>query len=291
MTRTSLAVFTCLLSSSAAVALNNRSAVSVNGLDSSACTVASPCRSFGVALVATADGGEVVALDSAGYGPFSIAKSVTVTGAPGVHAAITATAGDAIAVTAGNYVVIGNLFILGNGSGSNGIVNTGAGFLHVVNCFVQGFLSRGVHSTATATKTVVDHCTFENNSVGIEFDDTAGTVDNCSVNFNATGIVLSSTTALIVAYITQTTFRFNEMGMDLAENAGAYVVVEHSSFYGDNYTGFRVFGADLTMNWVLLNFNFIDLLVARGHYEVFTFGNNLIHNLDADSPLIPSSLQ
>src|SRR5437868_13874179 len=97
--RTTLAFFAFLALSPAAIALNNRSAVSVTGLDSNTCSVASPCRSFGVALVATADGGEVVALDSAGYGPFSVGQNVTVSGAPGLHAAILGTPGDAIAGT------------------------------------------------------------------------------------------------------------------------------------------------------------------------------------------------
>jgi len=283
-----LAFFAFLALTPAAIALNNRSAVSVNGLDSNACTVASPCRSFGVALAATADGGEVVALDSAGYGPFSIAQNVTVTGAPGVHAAITATIGNAIDVTAGNHIVIGNLFILGNGSGSNGILNSGAGFLHVHNCFVQGFLSRGVGSTATAIKTVVDHCTFENTSTGIEFDDTTGTIDNCSVNSNATGIALTSTTTLVIADITQTTLRFNETGINLSANGGAYIVVDRCSLFGDN-TGFQVFGAALTMTWVLLNNNFVDYLTASGTYQIFTYGNNVIHNRSAT--LTPSPLE
>src|SRR5882672_2463978 len=82
-------------------ALNNRSAVSVNGSDANPCTTQAPCRSFGVALSNTVEFGEVIALDSAGYGPFTINQSVTVSGAPGVHAAITTTSGDGISVTGG----------------------------------------------------------------------------------------------------------------------------------------------------------------------------------------------
>src|SRR2546428_13558978 len=73
----------------AAFALNNRSAVSVNGNDLNPCSVASPCRSFGTAIAQTNPGGEIIALDSAGYGPFTITGTFTGSGAPGVHAAIT----------------------------------------------------------------------------------------------------------------------------------------------------------------------------------------------------------
>ncbi len=286
--RTTLAFFAFLALSSAAMALNNRSAVSVNGLDSNACSVASPCRSFGVALAATADGGEVVALDSAGYGPFSIGQNVTVTGAPGVHAAITATTGDAIDVTGGDRVVIANLFILGNRSGSNGIVNTGAAFLHIYNCYVQGFVSRGIQSTGATATIVIDHCTFDSNTTGIEFDDTNGSVENCSINSNSTGIYFVSATRVSVADITQTTLRFNETGINLSSNGGAYIVVDRCSLFGDN-TGFQVIGGALTMTWVLISNNLIDFLTASGTYEIFTFGNNVIHNKSAN--LTPTSLQ
>src|SRR6476646_11703721 len=94
--------------SGAAFALNNRSAVSITGNDANPCTTALPCRSFSVALANTVSGGEIIALDSAGYGPFTIGQSVTVSGAPGAHAAISATSGDAIAITSG-LVTLRNL--------------------------------------------------------------------------------------------------------------------------------------------------------------------------------------
>src|SRR5438552_17395511 len=98
-----------------AFALNNRSAVSVNGSDLNPCTVASPCRSFGAAIAQTNPGGEIVALDSGGFGPFNVPMSVTVSGAPGVHAAITVTVGDAIDINAAatDAVTIRNLVIIG----------------------------------------------------------------------------------------------------------------------------------------------------------------------------------
>src|SRR6266550_6864327 len=94
-----------LLIASAAVAQplgNNRSAVSVAGNDANACTTTAPCRSFSVALSRTNPGGEVIAFDSGGYGPFTITYSVSVIGAPGIHAAITTGTSDAIDVNADN---------------------------------------------------------------------------------------------------------------------------------------------------------------------------------------------
>src|SRR5258706_12561942 len=66
-----------------------RSFVSVTGSDANAatgCTLGSPCRSFGAAIGAVAGNGEVIALDSGGYGRFDVTKSVTVSAPPGVYA-------------------------------------------------------------------------------------------------------------------------------------------------------------------------------------------------------------
>src|SRR5438270_9257162 len=93
-----VAISLTFLIAPAVFGFNNRSAVSSIGLDSNPCTVASPCRSFGAAIAQTNPGGEIVALDSAGYGPFTIDASLTISGAPGVHAAVTATVGTAITV-------------------------------------------------------------------------------------------------------------------------------------------------------------------------------------------------
>src|SRR6266550_476417 len=77
----------------------SRSAVSITGVDTNPCSVALPCRSFTAALAQTSSGGEVIALDSGGYGPFTITSSVSVMGAPGVYAGITALSGNGISVT------------------------------------------------------------------------------------------------------------------------------------------------------------------------------------------------
>src|SRR5438105_1908836 len=75
------------------LAASSRTAVSVNGSDSNPCTVASPCRSFSAAIAQTASGGDVVALDSGGYGTFIVNQSVTLEAAPGVYAGITVPSG------------------------------------------------------------------------------------------------------------------------------------------------------------------------------------------------------
>ena len=56
-----------------------RTFVASNGNDANACTLPAPCRSFTAALLKTsASNGEIIVLDSAGKGPVTIAKSVSV---------------------------------------------------------------------------------------------------------------------------------------------------------------------------------------------------------------------
>src|SRR5881409_3964821 len=129
----------CILISGGAFAQNARSAVSSTGSDVNSCTVASPCRSFSTAIAHTNAGGEIIALDSAGYGPFTISSDMTVSGAPGVHAAITASGGaDAIKVNGvGTHVVLRNLVLISAG-GNFGVSQT-AGDVYYANCVVLGF--------------------------------------------------------------------------------------------------------------------------------------------------------
>src|SRR5438105_5900792 len=70
-----LAVCLILICWTAAYAQNNRSAVSLTGVDTASCTVPDPCRTFGTAISRTNAGGEIVVLSSAGYGPFTVNKS------------------------------------------------------------------------------------------------------------------------------------------------------------------------------------------------------------------------
>ncbi len=59
------------------------------------CSLASPCRSFNVAIGNTLAGGEVVILDTAGYGPMTINKSLKVIGPSGVYGGISVLGGGA----------------------------------------------------------------------------------------------------------------------------------------------------------------------------------------------------
>jgi hypothetical protein len=104
-----------------------RTFVSSSGSDGSACTLAEPCRSLGAAQTQTSPGGEIVVLDTAGYGRPTVTKSLTIVAPEGVHAGIsvfTGTNGIDIA-SAGLTVVVKGISITGQG-GTHGVYVTAA---------------------------------------------------------------------------------------------------------------------------------------------------------------------
>src|SRR6266550_8497663 len=134
-----VALAIALIVSTAAFAQNNRSFVSTTGNDANSCTAGNECRSFSRAISVTNSGGDIIAISSGGYGPFTIDKSITVMGAPGVVAAIT-TAADGIDIPAGptDKIVLRGLSVNANGSVGIGISAGDFGMLAIENCTVVG---------------------------------------------------------------------------------------------------------------------------------------------------------
>jgi len=122
-----------------------RTWVSANGVDNSQCSRSSPCRTFSAAISAVNADGEVVVLDSAGYGPVTIDKGVTILAPAGVHAAIAPTAGNAITINSGitGAVILRGLYLNGQGA-TNGIRHLGNNDLFVDGCVVNGFNADGI---------------------------------------------------------------------------------------------------------------------------------------------------
>lgn len=142
---------------------NSRSAVSVTGNDTAACTVPDPCRTFTAAISKTISNGEVIALTSGGYGPFNVPRAMTILAAPGVYAALYAGIDYGIQVNAGagGRVVLRNLYIYGTNSGSTpGVIVISGDETAIENCVING-LYLGLNAQANVT---VADSTFRNNS-------------------------------------------------------------------------------------------------------------------------------
>ncbi len=186
-----------------------RTFVASTGLDSNPCSLTAPCRSFGAAVAQTNPGGSVIVIDSAGYGPVTLAQSVSLIAPSGIYAGITATTGDAISISGGSstdVITLRGLAIEGAGAANGISLNTAPiGALHVEHCSITnftsaglsfkpsnaaqlivrftdvsgcgtGFLQYGTVSPGTTPHATIDHCRTERNAIGFYMDQSVGTI-------------------------------------------------------------------------------------------------------------------
>jgi hypothetical protein len=169
-------LITLTLAASSALGQAQRTFVSGSGNDSNACSVIAPCRTFNRAIAQTASGGEVIVLDSAGYGPLAIKKAISIISPPGVYAGISVFLGDGIDINAGasDVVILRGLTINNQGSFFHGIVFSTGGTLHVESCVVNGFFNGFGIFSGTGVLEVKDS-TIRANGTGISVEPPSGT--------------------------------------------------------------------------------------------------------------------
>ncbi|MEI2641808.1 MAG: right-handed parallel beta-helix repeat-containing protein [Candidatus Nanopelagicales bacterium] len=102
------------LSAAPALALSTQTWVSGVGDDVNPCTRTAPCKTFAGAISKTEEGGEIVALDSGGFGTVTITKAITID-ARAVNGSILASLTNGIVVNAGadDRVVLRGLDLTG----------------------------------------------------------------------------------------------------------------------------------------------------------------------------------
>src|SRR5215471_15965496 len=141
-----LLVFSSLLPS-AAQAQATRTWVSGVGDDANPCSRTAPCKTFAGAISKTANGGEIDALDPAGYGAVTITKAITIDGGGGQVASVLVAGTNGIVVQAApatDVVILRNLRINGIGTGINGIRFLSGKALNVENDYIFGFTTNAL---------------------------------------------------------------------------------------------------------------------------------------------------
>ena len=255
-----------------------RTFVSSAGSDANDCSRSSPCRNFQRAHDAVVAGGEVVALDSAGYGAVSITKSVTITG-EGVHAAATSPSGGGNAVTvngAGITVILRNLQVQSHPAtvGGSGIFARNFAVLHIEGCTVKaastglfvfpnsadgtpsrrlfvkdsimrnnggsGILLANAADTGTLTATI-ERTRLEGNAFGGgEFRFSRVTLRDCLSSGNAFTGILASEGSEVNVESCVSTYNGNH---GMAAFDGGIMRVSHSTATNNTQFGFRNDGA------------------------------------------------
>jgi nitrous oxidase accessory protein NosD len=200
-----------------------RAFVSSTGNDANAatnCAQAAPCRTFAAAFPTVSAGGELIALDTAGYGPIAnINKAITIAAVPGATAFIvvaTGTSGFSINAAAGDVIKLRNLNFNGSGAAST----TGI-----------------AHNSGRAT---IENCDFQQLSVGISVVNAKAALRECNLTGNTTAISVTGTgtnlsapaTALLTIYGGSVTF--NTIAFSMTDpGAGLFNIYVHA---GDSPT-------------------------------------------------------
>ncbi|MEO8674073.1 MAG: right-handed parallel beta-helix repeat-containing protein [Casimicrobiaceae bacterium] len=150
-----------------AFAAAQRTFVASNGVDTNPCTLTQPCRSFTRAISQTSAAGEVIVVDSAGYGPVAITQSVSIVAPPGIYAGVTVSSGTGITVNAaGIDVALRGLTINGQG-GSVGIAFTQGKSLVVERCIISGMSFAGIDILGALSASIADVRVERGGSFGI----------------------------------------------------------------------------------------------------------------------------
>jgi len=137
-----VALASFVLAMTDAEASAQRTFVASYGNDANVCSLTQPCRGFAAAITQTISGGEVIALDSAGYGPVTITQSVSIIAPAGVYAGISTAQG--VTIHAPNIkVALRGLTInntSANGAGYGIYLEQGVE-LSVESCVISNFYS------------------------------------------------------------------------------------------------------------------------------------------------------
>src|SRR5436309_3057914 len=124
----------------------SRTWVSGVGDDANPCSRTAPCKTFAGAISKTATGGEIDALDPAGYGAVTITKGITIDGGGGQVASVLVSGTNGIVVQAQTFetVILRNLRLNGIGTGLNGIRFLSGKSLTVERCDIFGFTQNAI---------------------------------------------------------------------------------------------------------------------------------------------------
>jgi len=274
-----------------------RTFVATSGSDSSAtCSLVAPCRGFAKAITVTDPGGELVVLDSGGYGSVTVNKNVTILSPAGVYAGISVFAGtDGITVTApATKVVLRGLTINGQ-TGDNGI-RVQAGEVHIESTVISNMAKAGILVEGGSTVRVSGTVS-RSNVDGLRVAPTAGTVSvlvrDSEFSNNATaGIGVSPSPPVSNAMVTveRTSVTKNGAGIVTAAGTGigATVIVTQSVASENVGAGVSVSGntANVFVRESAITRNGTGLLAAAGGQLTACGANLLVANGTAQSGFI-----
>jgi len=271
----------------------SRTWVSGVGDDANPCSRTAPCKTFAGAISKTAAGGEIDALDPAGYGAVTITKAITIDGGGGQVASVLVSGTNGIVVQAGpsDVVILRNLRINGIGTGLNGIRFLSGKDLNVENCYIFGFTQNGIDVAlgASGSVHVLDSVLKNNGGTGIRATTTVGQVqvgvDNTSVILDSKGIEAADHSRIVVnrSFIEHAT----SIGVQADSPSGDSIATIDNSDISYNGSGVQAGpgGAAIFVGGSKIAFNTTGLSASGG--TNFSYGTNRIHSNTSPGSFTP----
>jgi len=251
-----------LVGASPAMAQASRTWVSGVGDDANPCSRTAPCKTFAGAISKTAAGGEIDALDPAGYGAVTITKAITIDGGGGQVASIlvSGTNGVTINAAATDVVTLRNLRFNGllnspSTPGLSAINYLSAGTVIVDKCEIFGFGTNGIRVVLQAP-TTTGQLTVSNTDI---------------TNITTAAISLNAPSGTIFASLSR--LNVGTAGNGVVTKAGAYATLNDSTLsqFGGG-AGLFVQGGALTAT---------RNNISNGNWGVYTTGG--VVRLDGNS--------
>jgi hypothetical protein len=286
-----------ILPAASAQAQAPRTFVSAAGSDSNPCSFAAPCRHFQAAVNATSAGGEVDALDPAGYGPITITQGITIEGQGWSYIAPPAN-GNGITINA----VSGNVSIHGvslNGAGitggTNGIVFNAGASLTVTDCVAQHFNGSSattgngilIQPTSGSINFVVTNTNVSGNgNVGLYYLPTSGgavangVIDHVEATNNQFGIVLDNSGGGAALVAVSNGIASNNVldGIDIGAATNPLVVsIDNTGATSNLHSGFSAGGANASVliGRSVISANARGIIISGA--TVYSYQNNQIN--------------
>jgi len=288
---------TALACSLATAPANARARVFVAsyGNDANPCTFGSPCKTFQQAVNVVDAGGEVTAIDSAGFGPIVISRSVTITSPPGVEAGIVSTSTlPAILIFGGDVIQLRGLTIDGTGGGTDGIYMQGAGSrVEIIDCSIRNFSHDGIDLTPGSgdpripnTIIISNTVASDNGSSGIELNPAVGNLrgalDHVITSGNSgSGIFINGTTSITNGFIDfaiSNGVSDSNSGDGITVNGVGNVKLEVRDFTISNnkFNGITVINAIVGLYANTIAMNNVGFFISNA--TINSFSNNVIEN-------------
>jgi len=278
-----------LFLASFASAQASRTWVSGVGDDANPCSRTAPCKTFAGAISKTAAGGEIDALDPAGYGALTITKAITIDGGGGQVASVLVSGTNGIVVQAGasDVVTLRNLQFNGIGTGLNGIRFLSGKELNVEDCKIFGFTTNGIdialNQVTQASLHVLNSTINNNGGVGIRATNAAAPavetqVSNSAITLDSTGIQATGHSHITVT--DSVVQNASVTGLEADSTSGdAILSIDHSdvSFNVNGATSGS--GGFITTGDTKYAFN---SGTAFSGPSIFSFGTNRLHNNGSD---------